>query len=73
MLAASLRAGQADRALMATIERATKEAEVVHPIDLGPLTRSDARTLIASIGGAEREGSMRPVGATRSTCSNSPS
>ena len=56
MVAASSRAGQADRALMATMERATKDGEVVHPINLGPLTRSDARTLIASIGGAEHEG-----------------
>ena len=35
MLAATLRSGQADRALMATIERAIKETEVVHPIGLG--------------------------------------
>lgn len=55
MLAATLRSGQADRALMATIERAIKETEVVQPIALGPLTRADARTLIASVGGAERE------------------
>jgi ATP/maltotriose-dependent transcriptional regulator MalT len=55
MLAATLRSGQTDRALIATIERAMKETEVVHPIGLGPLTRADARTLIASVGGAERE------------------
>ncbi len=55
MLAATLRSGQADRALLATMERAIKETEVVHPIGLGPLTRADARTLIASVGGAERE------------------
>ena len=55
MVAATLRSGQADRALIATIERAVKETEVVHPIGLGPLTRADARTLIAGAGGAERE------------------
>jgi ATP/maltotriose-dependent transcriptional regulator MalT len=55
MVAATVRSGQADRALMATMERATKETEVVHSIGLGPLTRADARTLIASVGGAERE------------------
>ena len=56
MVAATLRAGQPDRGLMAALERATKDADVVHPIDLGPLTRADARTLIASVDGAQREG-----------------
>jgi ATP/maltotriose-dependent transcriptional regulator MalT len=55
MVAATLRSGQADRALVATLERAIKEAEVVHPISLGPLTRADARTLVAGVGGADRE------------------
>ena len=56
MVAATLRAGQPDRGLMAALERATKDADVVHPIELGPLTRADARTLIASVDGAQREG-----------------
>ncbi len=55
MLAATLRSAQADRALMATMERAVKETEVVHAIGLGPLTRADARTLITSVDGAERD------------------
>lgn len=55
MVAASLRSGQADRALMATIDRATKDADVVYSIGLGPLTRADARTLIASVRRAERD------------------
>ena len=44
MVAATLRGGQADRGLMAAMERATKDADVVRPIELGPLTRADART-----------------------------
>jgi DNA-binding CsgD family transcriptional regulator len=56
MVAATLRGGQADRGLMAALERATKDADVVRPIELGPLTRADATTLIASVDGAERDG-----------------
>ncbi len=56
MVAATLRGGQADRGLMAAMERATKDADAVRLIELGPLTRADARTLIASVDGAEREG-----------------
>src|SRR6185312_3117768 len=56
MVAATLRGGQADRGLLAAMERATKDADIVRPIELGPLTRADARTLIASVDGAERDG-----------------
>ena len=56
MVAATLRGGQADRGLMAALERATKDADVVRPIELGPLTRADARTLIANFDGSERDG-----------------
>jgi DNA-binding NarL/FixJ family response regulator len=56
MVAATLRGGQADRGLMAAMERATKDADGVRSIDLGPLTPADARTLIASVDGAERDG-----------------
>jgi ATP/maltotriose-dependent transcriptional regulator MalT len=55
MVAATLRSGQADRALMASMKRAMKDTEIVHRIGLGPLTRADAGTLIARVGAAERE------------------
>ena len=55
MVAATFRSGQADHALTAAIERATTDAQIVHPVALGPLTPADASTLIAGVGGAERE------------------
>ncbi|HEX4719071.1 MAG TPA: AAA family ATPase, partial [Thermoleophilaceae bacterium] len=55
MLAATFRSGQADRALVAAIERASTEAGIVHTIPVGPLTPADARTLIEGVGGPESE------------------
>jgi DNA-binding CsgD family transcriptional regulator len=55
MVAATLRAGQADRALVAAIERATTEAGIVEQIALGPLARADARSLIDAIDPADSE------------------
>ena len=62
MVAFTLRGGQADRGLMAAMERATKDADAVRLIELGPLTRADATTLIASVDGAEREGMYETSG-----------
>src|SRR5256885_6710850 len=33
----------------------TTDAQIVHPVALGPLTPADASTLIAGVGGAERD------------------
>ncbi|MEP6952981.1 MAG: AAA family ATPase [Solirubrobacteraceae bacterium] len=55
MVVATFRAGQADRTLIAAIERAATDAEAVERIALGPLTRADAAGLIGAVGVAERE------------------
>jgi DNA-binding CsgD family transcriptional regulator len=55
MVAATFRAGQADRALVAAIERATTEAGAVERIALGPLLPADARRLVDGVGVAEYE------------------
>jgi DNA-binding CsgD family transcriptional regulator len=55
MLAATFRSGQADRLLVAAIERASAEAGIVHTIPVGPLAPADARTLIEGVGGPEAE------------------
>ena len=55
MVAATFRTGQANLALLAAIERATADAEIVDRIALGPLTPADADGLIGAVGAAERE------------------
>jgi predicted ATPase len=55
MVAATFRIGQADRSLVAAIERAIAEAGIVHTIAVGPLTPADARTLVEGVGGLDVE------------------
>lgn len=55
MVAATFRTGQANLALLAAIERATTDTEIVDRIALGPLAPADADGLIGAVGAAERE------------------
>jgi DNA-binding CsgD family transcriptional regulator/tetratricopeptide (TPR) repeat protein len=55
MVAATFRTGQAQRALVSAIERAMAGGEIVHRIALGPLTPTDARTLVDAAGAAQPE------------------
>jgi DNA-binding NarL/FixJ family response regulator len=55
MVAATFRTGQADRALVAAIERAMGATGIVHRIALGPLTPAVAMTLVKGTGAGERE------------------
>jgi ATP/maltotriose-dependent transcriptional regulator MalT len=55
ILAATLRTGQADRALVAAIDRAAAEAGTIEQITLGPLAPADARSLIDPVGDAVSE------------------
>jgi DNA-binding NarL/FixJ family response regulator len=55
MLAATFRTGQAERSLVAAIERAATGPGIVHSIELGPLAPADARTLIDGVDGVQPE------------------
>ncbi len=56
LVAATFRSGQADPALVTSIERAMGEGKIVERIALGPLTAGEAETLIEGSGEAERRG-----------------
>jgi ATP/maltotriose-dependent transcriptional regulator MalT len=55
VVAATFRTGQAQRALVTSIERAMAEGEIVDRIELGPLTAVDAKRLCDGSDAAERE------------------
>jgi len=53
MVAATFRTGQAERPLVAAIDRAATEGRAIDRIALGPLTPADARSLIDTAGAAD--------------------
>ena len=54
MVAASFRAGQVDRALLAAIDRASGETDIVRTLALPPLTPAAASVLIDTVAAPER-------------------